>query len=67
MNQDFREFKERLRRLEAILMQGGLSHTDFAQALSKVRRATRRGDRTREPTPELRSLLEYAEGLARRL
>ena len=67
MNQDFREFKERLRRLEAILVQGGLSDTDFAQALSKVRRATRRGDRTREPSPELRSLLEHAEGLARRL
>ncbi len=67
MNQDFREFKERLRQLEVILMQGGLSDTDFAQALSKVRRATRRGDRTREPTPELRSMLEYAEGLARRL
>lgn len=67
MNQDFRDFKERLRRLEAMLGQGGLSAADFAQALSKVRRATRRGDRTREPSPELRSLLEHAEGLARRL
>ena len=65
MNQDFRDFKERL--LEAMLGQGGLSAADFAQALSKVRRATRRGDRTREPSPELRSLLEHAEGLARRL
>lgn len=67
MNQDFRDFKERLRRLEAMLMQGGLSDIDFAQALSKVRRAAKRGDRTREPTPELRSMLEHAEGLARRL
>jgi hypothetical protein len=66
VNDDFREFKERLRRLEAILAQGGLSDVDFAQALSQVRRATRRGDRTREPSPELRSLLARAEGLARR-
>ena len=67
MNQDFRELKERLRRLEAILMQGGLSDTDFAQAVSKIRRATRHGDRTRDPSPQLRSMLEHAEGLARRL
>ncbi len=67
MNQDFRDLKERLRRMEAMLMQGGLSNADFAQALSKVRRAANRGDRTREPTPELRSMLEHAEGLARRL
>ncbi|HZY03760.1 MAG TPA: hypothetical protein VFF02_09670 [Anaeromyxobacteraceae bacterium] len=67
MNQDFRDFKERLRRMEAMLMQGGLWDTDFAQALSKVGRATNRGNRTREPTPELRSMLEHAEGLARRL
>ncbi len=67
MNQDFRDLKERLRRREAMLMQGGLSNADFAQALSKVRRAANRGDRTREPTPELRSMLEHAEGLARRL
>ena len=67
MNQDFREFKERLRRLEVMLGQGGLSDIDFAQALSKVRRATRHGDRTREPSPELRSMLEHAEDLARRL
>jgi hypothetical protein len=67
MNQDFRELKERLRRLEAILMQGGLSDTDFAQAVSTIRRATRNGDRTRDPSPHLRSMLEHAEGLARRL
>jgi hypothetical protein len=65
MNDDFRELKERIRRLDAILVERGLSNADFAQALSKVRRATRRGDRTREPTRELRSMLEHAELLAR--
>jgi hypothetical protein len=67
MNDDFRDLKERLRRLDTILMERGLSDANFAQALSKVRRLTRRGDRTREPTPELRSLLEQAEGLARKI
>jgi hypothetical protein len=38
---------------------------EFAQALSRVRRAERRGDRSREPSSELRTLLERAEGLAR--
>ncbi|HVP66064.1 MAG TPA: hypothetical protein VMT17_02255 [Anaeromyxobacteraceae bacterium] len=67
MNDEFREFKERLRRLEAILAERGLSDASFAQALSKIRRATRRGDRTREPPPELRSMLEKAEALARKI
>ena len=63
MNDDFREFKGRIRRLDAILVERGLSDADFAQALSKVRRAEKRGDRSREPTIELRMLLERAEGL----
>lgn len=67
MNDDFRDLKERLRRLDAILMERGLSDANFAQALSKARRLSRRGDRTREPSPELRSLLEQAEGLARKI
>jgi hypothetical protein len=67
MNDDFRDLKERIRRLDAVLMDGGLSDATFAQALSKVRRATRRGDRTRQPTPELRTLLEQAESLARKI
>jgi hypothetical protein len=39
----------------------------FAQALSRVHRAERRGDRSREPSAELRSLLDQAEGLAGKL
>ncbi|HET8734697.1 MAG TPA: hypothetical protein VFM45_13105 [Anaeromyxobacteraceae bacterium] len=66
MNDDFRDLKARVRRLDAILLDGGLASTEFAQALSRLRRAMKRGDRTREPTPELRSILERAELLAPR-
>ena len=64
MNDDFRDLKQRIRRLDAILADGGLTDAPFAQAVSSVRRATRRGDRTRAPSPELRALLERAESLA---
>jgi hypothetical protein len=67
MNDQFRELKERLRRLDAILLDRGMSNAGFAQALSKVRRAAKRGDRSRPPRPELRTLLEQAELMAGRL
>ena len=67
MNDVFKELKERMRRLDEILLQqGGVVNVDFAQALSRLHRAARRGDRSREPSPELRTLLERAEGLVRR-
>jgi ABC-type transporter Mla subunit MlaD len=64
LNDQYKEFKERLRRLDRLLEEGGQTNADFAQALSRVRRAERHGDRSREPSPELRTLLERAEGLA---
>jgi hypothetical protein len=64
MNDQFREFKARMRRLDEILGERGLTNVDFAQALSRVHRKARRGDRSREPSSELRTLLEEAEGLA---
>ena len=64
MNDVYREFKARLRRLDEILVAQGLTNVEFAQALSRVHRAERRGDRSREPSSELRTLLERAEGLA---
>ncbi len=67
MNDEFRELKERIRRLEVILQGGGLANAEFAQSLSQVRRAVRRGDRTRQPTPALRTMLERAELLARKI
>jgi hypothetical protein len=68
MNEAFKVLKERMRRLDAILESRGASEdVGFAQALSSLHRAAKRGDRTREPTPELVSLLERAEGFGRRL
>lgn len=63
MNDEFRDLKARIRRLDAILVERGLADADFAQALSKLRRAEKRGDRSRDPTTELRTLLERAEAL----
>jgi len=68
MNDSFRELKERIRRLYALLERRGASEdVAFAQALSSLHRAARRGDRSREPTPELLMLLERAESFGRRL
>jgi hypothetical protein len=67
MNDLFRELKARIRTLDEVLSGGGLADVEFAQALSRVRRAVRRGDRSREPSAELRALLERAEGLARKI
>jgi hypothetical protein len=64
VNDDFREVKARVRKLDELLGRGGIMHADFAQAVSRVRRAVKRGDRSREPSAELRTLLERAEGLA---
>jgi hypothetical protein len=67
MNDGFRDLKERMRRLDELLESRGPTDAAFAQALSFLHRAARRGDRTREPTPELRGLLERAEDRGRRL
>lgn len=64
MNDTFRDVKVRLRKLDELLDRGGLTNIDFAQAVSRTRRALKRGDRSREPSSELRTLLERAEGLA---
>jgi hypothetical protein len=64
MNDTYREFKLRLRKLDALLGGQGLANVEFAQAVSRVHRAERRGDRSREPTGELQTLLERAELLA---
>jgi hypothetical protein len=65
MNDSYREFKARLRQLDAVLVAQGLANVEFAQALSRVHRAERRADRSREPSDELQVLLERAEALAR--
>ena len=65
MNDNFRELKTRLRRLDELLASRGPVDVEFAQAVSAVRRAAKHGDRTRDPSPELRALLERAENLGR--
>lgn len=65
MNENFRDLKARIRRLDALLASRGAADLPFAQAVSRVRRAVKRGDRTRDPSPELQTLLETAEGLGR--
>ncbi len=67
MNDIFKELKDRLRRLDALLADRGAGNLDFAQALSRAHRAEKKGDRSREPSPELRALLERAEGFARKM
>lgn len=65
MNENFRELKERLRRLDELLASRGTVDVELAQAVSAARRAAKHGDRTRDPSPELRALLERAESLGR--
>jgi hypothetical protein len=65
MNDTFRELKARVRRLDEALTTGAGS-VELAQALSQARRALRRGDRSREPSAELETLVQRAEALARR-
>ncbi len=68
MNEAFKELKERMRRLDALLERNGAAgDVGFAQALSHLHRAERRGDRTREPSAELVNLLARAETLGRGL
>lgn len=67
MNDNFRELKTRIRKLDELLAARGTGNVRFAQALSAVRRAERHGDRTRNPSPELQTLLEKAETLGRDL
>jgi len=65
VNETFKEVKDRLRKLDAVLAQGGNSNVDFAQAVSRVRRLVKKGDRSRSPSPEIRAVLERAEAIGR--
>ncbi len=68
MNDEFKALKERMRQLDAQLQRRGANDDlAFAQAVSSLHRAARRGDRSREPTPELMALLERAEAFQRKL
>jgi hypothetical protein len=66
VNDSYRELKLRLRKLDETLAEQGRTNVDFAQALSRVHRLERHGDRSREPSDALRALLERAEALAQK-
>lgn len=66
MNDNYKELKGRIRQLQDLLDARGMGvNLALAQAVSAVKRLERRGDRSRDPSPELRGLLEKAEALAR--
>lgn len=65
MNDTFREVKDRIRKLDTVLERGGSASTELAQAVSQVRRLVKKGDRSREPSAEIRRCLEKAEALGR--
>ena len=65
MNDNFRELKQRIRQLDALLAAHATADLAFAQAVSAVHRAAKHGDRTRDPSRSLRALLEKAESLGR--
>jgi hypothetical protein len=67
MNDTFKELKARIRRLDEVLALRSGVDLNFAQAVSRVHRLERRSDRSREPSPELRTLLERAEDLGRKV
>ncbi|HEY6101006.1 MAG TPA: hypothetical protein VIW03_16335 [Anaeromyxobacter sp.] len=67
MNDDFRDLKARIRKLDELVVTRGAGNVELAQALSRVQRLARRSDRSREPTSELRDLLERAESVGRRI
>ncbi len=69
MNDGFREIKDRVRKLEELLTGLGgtarIEHVDLAQELSRAHRLIKHGDRSRDPSPEIRAAVERAENLAR--
>jgi translation initiation factor 2B subunit (eIF-2B alpha/beta/delta family) len=65
MNDTYREVKDRIRKLDETLVKGGTSNVQLAQALSAVRRLVKKGDRSREPSLEIKASLDKAEALGR--
>jgi hypothetical protein len=67
VNDDFRDLKIRLRKLDTLLEGGRTGNLPFAQAVSMARRAVKTGDRSRKPSHELLGLMAKAETLSRSL
>jgi hypothetical protein len=67
VNENYREIKRRIHKLDDLLTARGMGNIAFVRALDTVRRASKREDSRRDPSPELRLLLEKAEELGRTL
>lgn len=67
MNENYKDLKRRIRKLHELLTTRGMYNFEFMQALDAVRRAAKHGDSRRDPSPELKALLEKAECLSRSL
>jgi hypothetical protein len=67
VNENYKELKRRIRNLDGLLTKRGMENIGFVRALDTVRRAAKHGNDSREPSPELRVLIEKAEDLGRML
>ena len=65
VNDTYKQVKDWLRTLDTVLTRGGNSNRDLAQAVSMVHRLVKKGDRSREPSPEILRSLDKAEALGR--
>ena len=65
LNENYRELKRRIRNLDELRIARGMQNLALVRALDTVRRAAKRGDSGRDPSPELRVLLEKAEALGK--
>lgn len=67
MNKNYKDLKHRVRKLHELLTTRGTNSFEFMRALDQVRRAANHGDSRRDPSRELKALLEQAECLGRGL
>ncbi len=70
MNDGYKDIKARIKLLDTARAPDGTANTgsiEFSQALNQAHRLVRRGDRSREPSTELRASVDKAEALLARL
>ena len=67
VNKNYKDLKHRIRKLHELLTTSGTNSFEFMRALDAVRRAANHGDSRRDPSRELKALLEQAECLGRGL
>ncbi len=67
VQQAWRTARARIAQMPGVADLRSPPNMEFAQAMSQLRRAARKGDRSRDPSADLRLLLERAELLATRI